>query len=49
MKNVRKGVQKVEIPNSKKGKAPKKYKSQLEEIRYQSNQTTVALFRIRQQ
>jgi len=49
MKNVRKGVQKVGIPNSKKGKAPKQCKSQLDEIRYQSDRTRVALYRIRQQ
>jgi hypothetical protein len=49
MKNIRKGVQKVGIPNSKKGKAPKQCKSQLDKIRYQSDQTRVALFRIRQQ
>jgi len=49
MKNVRKGVQKVGIPNSKKGKNPKQCKNRYDEVRYQSDRIRILLHRTRQQ
>jgi len=47
--NARKGVQKVGITNTKKGKAPKQCKTNYDEIRYQSDVTRIELHRVRQQ